>query len=83
MLTPIGALALVRPEEARVAILRAMRLAGAHRARAAEALGCSRATFARLVARLGMEGELERLEREALRNGTHHGRLGGRPRKEG
>lgn len=80
------ALIVVDPAQARREIRNAMTRAGGVRDRAAELMGCGRATFHRWVVRLGMAEDLDRIEAKAKREKWYGGGVGqgwpkGRPRK--
>jgi hypothetical protein len=70
----------LQPKTARMRILAAYRKVGASKRDTAVFLGCSEATLWRWVQKLGIAGELKRLEEEALAKGWHYGWRGGRPK---
>lgn len=78
--SPIGVLALSDPARARKRVLAAFRRAKACRADAARLLGIVPSTLRRLVARLGMAGELDAAEERATVQGWHHDKTGGWPK---
>lgn len=71
---------LVEPEKAKREIIRALRKTGMHRAQAAAELGCAHSTFLKWIEQLKMADEIEALEETSIRNGWHHGSVGGRPK---
>lgn len=75
----MAAMIMVDPAKARREILVAFRNAGASRGDAAVNLGATRNTFARWVEALGLVDELAEVEARAVKQGWHHGRVGGRP----
>lgn len=73
----LAALIVVAPELAVKRVREAFVEGRASREAAALLLGCKRATLLAWVRRLGMQDELEQIEKIAKRDGWHHGRLGG------
>jgi DNA-binding XRE family transcriptional regulator len=75
----LSTLVAANAREARARIVEAYMDAGCSRQDAAHALGVSKRTLARFVDSLELTAKLATLEAKALRDGWHHGRLGGRP----
>lgn len=79
-LKPIQILILSDPDKARRVILKSLRDSGMHLGEVERRLGCSRPTLLRWIERLALQETVEELREEALRDGWHHDRRGGRPK---
>jgi hypothetical protein len=67
------------PDKARSRILAAFRCARCSRQDAAVLMGVSKRSLARWIVALEMTEKLSLLEAKAIRDGWHHGRVGGHP----
>ena len=76
----LGLLALTEPAAAREKILAAYRQAGMRAEETAKALGVHRQTLRRLVEKLGLAKRVERLEKDAEREGWDKRSAGGWPK---
>lgn len=69
-----------RPQAARLAICLALFLSGMSKSDAAKRLKCTHGTLLRWIAMLKLEKRIELMTNDAIKNGWHHGRKGGRPK---
>lgn len=81
-MNPFTALVVAKPPEAAREIKAAYVRAKCCQNTTAAELGASLNTFRRWVEQLGLGEALAALEAKALEEGWHHGRVGGRPRKD-
>lgn len=68
--------------EAKKRLLAALRKAGTHKGDAAKIFECNHKTLIRWIDELGISGDVEAMIATAIKEGWHHGRVGGRPRHE-
>lgn len=80
MMHELTAMIRINPAGARTKILDALREAGMHKGRAATALECRHQTLTQWIERLELGAEVEKMTARALKDGWHHGNVGGRPR---
>lgn len=68
------------PDKARAKIIAALKKNGVHMGKASKALACSHVTLLRWIVKLGLEKEVEKMKKEAIKAGTYAGIGTGRPR---
>ncbi len=69
------------PAEAKKRILEALRLEGVHKGNASTRLGCRHGTLIRWIEQLKLAPAIATMTARAVREGWHHGHVGGRPKE--